>query len=298
MPNVTANGIQIEYETFGNKTDSPILMIMGNGTQMIAWDDPLCEKLANAGHLVIRYDNRDVGLSTKFGETGVPDVNEAITNFFSGKPVNAPYTLDDMSDDAVGLLDVLGIKKAHICGGSLGACIAQTVAYRHPKHTHSLISIYGTTGNIELPPPKPEALAVFSTPYPEGREAIIEHSLNNLKTLAGPGFPFDEEWHRNYAANAYDRCFYREGSARHTIATLAHGSRKKALTAVVAPTLVVHGSEDPIMVVEGGKETAEVIPNSELMLIDGMGHDLPRLGGAWDQITDKIIEFTAKVDAN
>ena len=297
MPNVTANGIQIEFETFGNENDTPILLIAGANTQMIGWDEPLCRKLEDAGHFVIRYDNRDVGLSTKMEDAGIPDLLEGINNYFAGKPVSTPYTYNEMSDDAVGLLDALGIEKAHVCGASLGAGVAQTVAYRHPDHVLSLISVYGTTGNPELPPPKPEAIAVFTTPAPEEREAIIQHTVNNMKVLAGSGFPFDEEWHSKYAACSYDRCYYIAGAVRHNTATLGHGNRKESLKSITAPTLVVHGTEDPIVVIEGGKETAEVIPNAEFMLIEGMGHDASKLGGAWDQITDRIIEFTAKVDS-
>jgi pimeloyl-ACP methyl ester carboxylesterase len=298
MPNVEANGIRIEYEAFGDKNDSTILLIAGNGVQMIGWDDLLCEKLAKANHYVIRYDNRDVGLSTKFEEDGLPNIVEAIQDSRKGKPINASYTYDEMADDAVGLLDAIGISKAHICGASLGAGIAQIVAYRHSDRVLSLISIYGTTGNPELPPPKPEAAAVFVIPPPEGREAIIQHNVNSMKILAGTGFPFDEVWHKDLATHEYDRCYYVAGSARHVLSSIAHGNRKQALSSITAPTLVVHGSEDPIMPLEGGKETAEVIRGAELMVIEGMGHDFPKLGGAWDQITDRIIEFIATADAN
>ena len=292
MPNVTANGIQIEYETFGDKDKSPILLIIGISTQLIAWDVSLCEKLANAGHYIVIFDNRDIGLSSKLEDAGIPDVMAAVGNFMSGKPVNAPYTYDEMADDAVGLLDALGIKNAHICGQSMGAAIAQTIAIRHPQRTTSLISIYGSTGNPELPPPAPYILQILTTPIPEEREAWINQVVENNRLFHGSGFPFDEKWHRNLAERSYDRNFYPDGFYRQLLAGIAHGNRKPALTKLRIPALVIHGAEDPLVPVEAGKDTAEAIPNAELMLIEGMGHDMPKLGGAWDQITDRIIEFT------
>jgi pimeloyl-ACP methyl ester carboxylesterase len=297
MPNVKANGIEIEYDTFGDKSASPILMIIGLGNQMTSWDDPLCEKLANAGHYVIRFDNRDVGLSTKMEEAGMPDILAAFTQIAERKPVNASYTLDHMADDAVGLLDVLNIEKAHICGMSMGAAICQTLGIRHPNRVLSLIPVYGTTGNPKLPQPTPEAMQVLMTPPPEGREAVIENRMNTFKIVKGKGFPFDEAWHRDLATRNYDRNHCPEGVGRQLLAILAHGNRKPALANVTAPTLVIHGKDDPLVPVEGGIDIAETIPNAELMLIEGMGHDQPKLGGAWDQITDRIIEFTAKVDS-
>lgn len=295
MPNVTANGIQIEYETFGENTSPPLLLIIGLGGQMILWEEKLCKQLAEEGLYVIRFDNRDSGLSTKFDEAGVPDIMEVFTARMKGEEITAPYTLDDMADDAVGLLEALGIEKAHICGMSMGAAIAQTIAIRHPSYVLSLISIYGTTGDPELPQPKPEAFNVFITPPPEEREACIQHLINGFKTLAGPGFSFDEEWHRKIEGQCYDRAFYPQGVALQLAAIVAHGNRKPALASVTAPTLVIHGTDDPIVLVEGGKDTAEAIPGAELLLIEGMGHDLPTGKGAWPQIIDAIIAHTRKV---
>lgn len=271
MPNVTANGIQIEYETFGENTSPPLLLVIGLGGQMIFWEEKLCKQLAEEGLYVIRFDNRDSGLSTKFDEAGVPDIMEVFTARMKGEEITAPYTLDDMADDSVGLLETLGIEKAHICGMSMGAAIAQTIAIRHPSYVLSLISIYGTTGNPELPQPKPEVFNVFITPPPEEREGCIQHFINGFKTLAGPGFPFDEEWHRKIADQSYDRAFYPQGVALQLAAIVAHGNRKSALASVTAPTLVIHGTDDPIVLVEGGKDTAETIPGAELLLIEGMG---------------------------
>ena len=292
MPNVKANGIQIEYETFGEPKSPPLLLIIGFGSQLIFWGDELCEQLAQRGHYVIRFDNRDVGLSSKLEEAGVPNIGALLR----GETINIPYTIEDMADDAVGLIDALGIEKAHICGMSMGGMIAQTVAINHPRRVLSLISIYSTTGNPELPPPTPEAMEILLTPPPVEREANIEHTIKLFRTIAGPGFPFDEEWHRKLAAQAYDRAFYLQGVARQFVAIWTQKNRKPALASVSVPTLVIHGSDDPLVPVEGGKDTAEAVPEAELIIIEGMGHDLPH-GGAWPQIIDAIVDHTHKVDA-
>jgi len=251
MPNVSANNIQIEYEAFGDPNSPPLLLINGFGSQLIFWDEELCGQLAQSGLYVIRFDNRDVGLSSKLEEAGLPKLGALLR----GESIDIPYTIEDMADDAVGLLDALGIEKAHICGVSMGGMIAQAVAINHPQHVLSLISIYSTTGNPELPPPTPEAM------------------------------------------EAYDRAFYLEGAARQFAAIFTQKNRKPALALVSVPTLVIHGIDDPLVSVEGGKDTAEAIPGSELILIDGMGHDLPHVGGAWPQIIDAIVDHAQKVGA-
>ena len=293
MPRVIANGIQIEYETFGNPSARPLLLIIGLGGQMIHWDDDLCKDLAGRGHYVIRYDNRDVGLSTKFEAAGVPNLMEVFGKIMQGEKIQAPYTLDDMADDGAGLLDALGIRKAHLCGMSMGGMIAQTIAIRHPSRVLSLISIYSNTGNPELPQPKPEVMGLLVAPPPEEREANVAHMIGVFKALAGPGFPVDETWTRKILAASYDRCFYPQGVARQLVAILAHGNRKPALASVKAPTLVIHGTADPLVSVEGGKDTANAIPGAELMLIEGMGHDLPH-DGAWPRIVEAITAHTLK----
>jgi pimeloyl-ACP methyl ester carboxylesterase len=293
MSKVTANGIQIEYETFGTPSGRPLLLIIGLGGQLIQWDEGLCQDLARRGHYVIRFDNRDTGLSTKFDKAGVPDLGETFGKMMRGEKISAPYTLDDMADDAAGLLDTLGIQKAHICGMSMGGMIAQTIAIRHPSRVRSLISIYSTTGNPELPQPKPEVMGLLTTPPPKEREANIEHMVGLFKRIAGPGFPVDEEWTRKIMAQGYDRCFYPQGMVRQLVAILAHGNRKTALALVKVPTLVIHGTQDPLVSVEGGKDTAKAIPGAQLMLIEGMGHDLPH-GGAWPRIVEAITSHTLR----
>jgi pimeloyl-ACP methyl ester carboxylesterase len=295
MPNISANGIQIEYETFGNDSCPPLLLIMGLGAQMIFWPDEFCEMLANGGHYVIRFDNRDVGLSSKFEEAGVPDIMEVMSSVLQGEKVKTPYSLDDMADDAIGLLDSLDIETAHICGLSMGGMIAQVVAYRYPSRVLSLFSIMSTTGNPELPQGTPEALAVLFSPVPEEREENIEYNVKVQQTIGSPGFPFDEDWIREVTARCYDRCFCPEGAARQTAAIIAHGNRKPSVATITVPTLVIHGSEDPLVPVEAAKDTAESIPGAELLIIDGMGHDLPR--EVWPQLVDVIAAHTQKVNS-
>jgi len=293
MPSVDANGIQIEYETFGDLSGRPLLLIIGLGGQMIHWDGDLCKDFAARGHYVIRFDNRDVGLSTKFGKAGVPNLPEIFGKLLRGEKVNPPYTLDDMANDAVALLDALHIPKAHLCGMSMGGMIAQTIAIRRPERVLSLTSIYSTTGNPQVPQPKPEIIALLTAPPPAERQAFIEHMLRLMKAISGPGFPPDEPWTRKIMEETYDRSFYPEGVARQLVAILTQGNRVPALSSVKVPSLVIHGTGDPLVSVEGGKDTARAIPGSELMLIEGMGHDLPH-GGAWPRIVEAIAKHTQR----
>jgi pimeloyl-ACP methyl ester carboxylesterase len=262
-------------------------MIGGLATQLIHWDEDLCRDLAQRGHYVIRFDNRDAGLSTKCDEP--KQVNLAQQGGLS----SPPYTLDDMADDAVGLLDALGIGKAHICGTSMGGMIAQTVAIRHPSRVLSLISIYSTTGNSDLPPPKPEVIELLLAPAPRERDAYLQHMVLLYKAMAGRGFAFDEAWARMITGKAYDRSFSPEGTARQINAVRTQTNRKKALASVSAPTLVIHGTDDPVVPVDAGRDTAEAIPGAHLLLIEGMGHDLPH-GGAWPKIVEAIAAHTQK----
>ena len=212
----------------------------------------------------------------------------------SGDKSGVPYTIEDMADDGAGLLDALGIPCAHICGMSMGGMIAQTIALRHPSRVLSLTSIYSNTGNPELPQPKPEVLSALFAPPPAERMANIEHMIGVFKMIAGHGFPFDEEWTRRKMAESYDRCFYRKGRARQMLAIVAQSNRRDTLASIKVPVLVIHGTDDPAVPVEAGKETAAVIPGAKLILIEGMGHDLPH-GGAWPQIVEAITAHTLKV---
>ena len=218
MPQANVNGIQIEYKTFGSPQDRPLLLIIGLGGQLIHWDESLCRDLVALGHYVICFDNRDAGLSTKFDETGEPDIIGTLGKILQGDKSGVPYSIEDMADDAAGLLDALGISAAHICGMSMGGMIAQTLALRHPRKLLSLTSIYSHTGNPELPQPKPEVMAALVTPPPVKRTANIEHMLGVFKILAGSRFPVDEEWTRRIMAESFDRSFHPQGEARQLIA--------------------------------------------------------------------------------
>jgi pimeloyl-ACP methyl ester carboxylesterase len=290
MPAVSANGIQIEYDTFGDDSSPALLLIIGAGGQMIYWEFEFCESLAKRGLFVIRFDNRDAGLSTKFDEAGIPDMMAAM----EGKPVAAAYSLDDMAADAVGLLDALGIQKAHICGASMGGMIAQIISYRYPERLLSLTSIMSSTGNPELPQMKPEVLAAVFKPVPAEREAYIEHNVNLWRMLWSPGFPFDEKRLRRVLAEGYDRSYYPPGMIRQSLAVLKNGYRKSLIASIKAPTLIIHGDEDPLMSVEGGKEISQLIPSAKLLIINGMGHDMPK--EVWSQITDAIYDHAVQAN--
>ena len=292
MPKANANNIQIEYETFGDPSSKPLLLIMGLGAQMIAWRKEFCKQLVSQGFYVIRFDNRDVGLSTKFESAGVPDVIKVLNAVQTGTYVETPYSLEDMADDAVGLLDALNIGKAHICGASMGAYIAQIIAFRHPTRVFSLTSIMGSTGNPDLPPSTREVRRALLSPIPPKREAYIEARIKRMRLLYGSGFPFDEQQAHTYVAASYDRSFYPQGFSRQLIAIRTNGNRKPKLTTIRVPTLVIHGAEDPLVPVEGGKDTAEAISNAKLLIIEGMGHSLPP--ETWPQIVDAITENARK----
>lgn len=292
MSNVEANGINIEYEAFGDPGAPPLLLIMGLGTQMIAWDEKLCLELAGRNHWVIRFDNRDVGLSSKNEEWGGPDLAKTIKTMMSGMEYEPPYTIEDMAADAVGLLDVLGVEKAHVCGGSMGGFIAQTMALNHPDRVISMTSIYSHTGNPELPGPEPEIMQYLMTPVPEEPEVYVEHMMKIFKACAGPGFSFEEQWYRNYLKNVVRRSFFPLGRTRHLLAVMSQKNRKEALGSLDIPTLVVHGTKDPLVNPAGGADTAEAIPNAELLMIEGMGHDLPHGRGPWPRIIDAVAAHT------
>jgi len=265
MPKAKANNIEIEYDTFGDPSSKPLLLVAGLGTQMIWWREEFCEKLVDKGFYVIRFDNRDVGLSTK---------------------VSAPYNLQDMADDAISLLDALNVDKAHICGASMGGSIVQAMAIKYPARILSLTSIMSTTGRADLPPAKPEAMKLLMMPAPEERDGYIEYYVKLWRVLYGSGFPFDEEDGHEMAAKSYDRSFYPPGIDRQVMAISVSGSRKTKLASVNVPTQIIHGGDDPIVSVEGGKDTAETIPGAELLIIEGMGHALPP--EVWPQIIDAI----------
>ncbi len=275
MPKANVNNIEIEYETIGDPISKPLLLIAGLGSQMLAWSDEMCEIFANRGFFVIRFDNRDVGLSTKFEDAGLPDFLEINAAYSRGEIPEVPYTLEDMAGDAVGVLDALNIDKAHICGASMGGMIAQVLAYRHPSRVLSLTVIMSTTGNPDLPQPKPEILAQFFAPVPSEREGFIEEMVKRGRLIHGT-FAYDEDQSKEYWTKEYDRSYYPEGITRQLAAMAVPSNLKPKLAAIRAPTLVIHGREDPLNHVEAGKDIATAIPGAELLILDGMGHSFPR----------------------
>lgn len=275
MAKVPANGIEIEFESFGREGDPAVLLIMGFGSQLTRWRVSLCEGLAAQGLRVIRFDNRDVGKSTHLSDLRVPRLPELMMKAAAGEPVDPPYTLDDMAADCAGLLDALGIERAHIVGASMGGMIAQLFAIHYPQRTRSLVSIMSTTGRRDLPQSTPEALAAISTPPPSGeREDRIESLIALRKVIGSPGYPATEEELRASAEVDVDRVPYDPaGLVRQMAAILAAEPRNAALGKVTAPTLVLHGAEDPLVRVEGGRDTAASIPGAELVIVPGMAHD-------------------------
>ena len=291
MPRVKTGVVELEYETFGDPADPALLLVMGLGAQMIAWDEGFCEALAGEGHYVIRFDNRDVGLSTRFDEAGLPDMPAIVAALSAGKRPDLAYTLDDMADDAVALLDHLGVVQAHICGASMGGMIVQCMALRHPDRVATMTSIMSTTGDRSLPQATPEAMAALTSPVPPDLPGFIERSLSNGKVIGSPGFPFREEERRARAERIFHRGLSPAGTARQMAAIVAHGDRTPGLRGLTLPTLVIHGAADPLVPLTGGEATAAAIPGAELLVIEGMGHDVPR--DTWPQIIPAISKLTA-----
>ena len=288
MPQITANGIQLEYETHGDPTNPPLLLIMGLGAQLTLWPIELVEALVARGYHVIRYDNRDIGLSQKFGAHGIPKFRRVALMRLLGLRAKLPYRLTDMAADAMGLLDALGIKQAHVVGASMGGMIAQLVAATYPERVLSLTSIMSTTGNRKVPPARKEAMAALLDRAPAGAtlEDVLPIGFRVSKAIGSPGYPADETRLRERIERDFKRSFYPEGAARQISAILDDGDRRKRLKAVKAPTLVIHGLDDPLVPVEGGRDTAAHIPGAQLLEIPGMGHDLPL--GLVEQIADAI----------
>lgn len=277
MPIAKSNGIEIFYDAFGKASDPAVLLIMGLATQMIGWPDALCERIAAQGYRVIRFDNRDIGLSSKI--EGGPRYNLpwAIAKAWMGLGVQSPYSLDDMARDAVGLLDALDIDKAHIVGASMGGMIAQIVAARYPDRCLSLTSIMSTSGDRRLPGPTRAAFVPMRGKRPPlgDREATIRFGMSVLRAIGSPGYPTPDDELRALVARAVDRSVYPAGFPRQLLAILANGSRVELLKTIRMPTLVLHGEGDPLVPVEGGRDTARLIPDAKLVTIPGWGHDMP-----------------------
>ncbi len=290
-----ANGIELCYEIFGAPDAEPLVLIMGLGAQMIHWDDEFCQDLAGRGFRVIRFDNRDIGKSTRMsGGKPLRPLELLKLKIFKIAP-EAPYKLWDMASDVVGLLDALGISKAHIVGASMGGMIAQEIAMQHPDRALSLTSIMSSTGNPKLPPPTREASAMLLAPPPTSKEEYLDRFGKTWKLLRGGSFPLDEAKDIDRAERTYARGLNPAGVGRQLRAILASGNRKDRLGSIKIPTLVIHGTIDPLVRVEAGKDTAASIPGAKLLLIEGMGHALPI--PMWPAIIGAITEHARGVRA-
>jgi pimeloyl-ACP methyl ester carboxylesterase len=284
-------GIDIVYQRIGNPDSPAVLLIMGGGAQCIHWPDSFCYGLVDRGVEVIRFDNRDVGLSTHMTGAPPPDLRAALAGDLS----SVSYTLSDMAADTVGLLDALGFGKVHVVGASMGGGIAQTMAIEHPVRVRSLTSLMSTTGNMSVGQPSPEVLRdVFSGPPAVTRDEVIQQMVRAFRIVGSPTYPSDENELAARIGRAYDRCYDPVGFARQAIATVASGDRTERLRQLNVPTLVIHGLADRMCDPSGGRATAEAVPGAELVLIEGMGHGLPP--GLRPQLAACIADFVWRVE--
>jgi pimeloyl-ACP methyl ester carboxylesterase len=279
------------YSTFGDRSNPAMLLVMGLGTQMIAWQEEFCEKLAGRGFFVIRYDNRDVGRSTHFRDHPPPTRAELVTRRFK----RLAYTLDDMADDGMRLLDHLGIERAHVVGASMGGMIAQVMAARHRDRVLSLTSIMSTTGSRRVGNPALRVYPFFLGRPPDGRDAFVERILKMFALIGSPGFDGSQDDLRDIAVRSYERDHTTSGTQRQLAAILAAGNRTRDVKRIEAPTLVVHGAKDRMISRTGGKATAKAIDGARLMMVEGMGHDMPR--EIWPRLIDAITDNAVRAGA-
>jgi len=268
------NGIRLAYESFGPDEAPTVLLIMGLGCQLVRWNIELCDRLVALGYRVIRFDNRDCGRSTHLDDAFAPAI---LTAMNGGAPLAVPYTLEDMAADAIGLLDALGIHAAHVAGASLGGAVAQVIAARYPKRTLSLTTIMSSSGHPGLPPPTPAAAQALFAPLPRimSRESIVADAIRRYRAVGSPAYPSDEDRIRHLFALEYDRGFNPRGVVRQLGALIASGDRRPLLRTITAPTVVLHGRDDPLIRVQCGEDVARNIPGALMRVIDGMGHDFP-----------------------
>lgn len=291
VPTASANGIEIAYETFGDPSHPTILLVMGLGAQMVQWDEGVCALLVARGHHVVRFDNRDVGQSTWI-DTPELDIPTAVMSALMGDTSQVPYLLSDMAADAVGLLDHLGIDRAHVVGASMGGMIAQAMAIEHPARVATLTSIMSTTGEPMVGQPSPSISEVLLAPRPEGRDEAIEFGVQIAKAISFPEH-FDEERVRALATLSYDRGNNPEAVGRQLLAVVASGSRAEGLARLDLPALVVHGRADPLVDFSGGQRTAELIAGADFIALDDMAHDMPQVH--WTMVADAIAGLTHRV---
>jgi pimeloyl-ACP methyl ester carboxylesterase len=289
---IRTGDLEIAYETFGDPASPPLVLVMGLATQMLGWPQGFCEGLAERGFHVVRFDNRDVGLSTHLDDKPAGDLGALLRGDLS----SASYTLSDMATDTVGLLDALGFDSVHLVGASMGGMIAQTVAIEHPERVRTLTSIMSTTGDPTVGGPTQAAMAVLLRPPATDREAAIEGAVGAYRVIGSPGYPLDEEALREQAGLAYDRAYDPNGVSRQLAAIYASGDRTPKLADVQLPTLVIHGDSDALVGVTGGRATAAAIPGAELEILEGMGHNFPR--ELWGTIADRIAAHAGRARAD
>jgi pimeloyl-ACP methyl ester carboxylesterase len=295
MAQVQANGITLEYDEHGDPAAPPVLLVMGLGAQMTLWPQELVDALVERGFRVIRYDNRDIGLSHKFEGAKAPGIVKLMLLSKVGLKPKVPYTLADMADDGIGLLDALGIDKAHIVGASMGGMIAQHMAFSHPERVLTLTSIMSTTGHRKLPQGSREAIGVL-TKRPESTDenVLVEHGVKVAHAIGSPGYRSDPERLRERTRALIQRSFYPAGMPRQFAAIIADGDRRERLQSVKAPTLVIHGEDDPLVPLAGGEDTAAHVRGARLKTMPGMGHDLPL--ELVDEIADAIAAHARSVE--
>ncbi len=287
METAAVNGIEICFDTVGDKSDPAVLLIMGLGGQLIVWDDSICNDLADRGFFVIRFDNRDVGLSSHFDSLGAPNLIE----IFMGAHDKAPYRLADMAADTVGLLEHLSLSAAHIVGVSMGGMIAQQMAIDHPEVVLSLASIMSTTGDRSVGQTRPEIIAALVSGLPITFDEQIEKQITMAELLSSPGYGFDPSYARDRVMRSIDRANHPVGTLRQLAAIFASGDRTSALGKVEVPTVVIHGDSDPLIDISGGRATAAAIPGARFVEISGMGHEIPPK--VWPRIRDEILNNIA-----
>ena len=291
MPTIESNGLTIAFDEIGRGNPRPLLLVQGLGGQLIHWDDAFCHRLADSGHHVIRFDNRDAGCSSVLDHLGVPDVEEVALRFFSGEPVVPPYSMDDMADDAWGLLDALGVTRAHLCGVSLGGMIVQVMAIRAPERALSLTSISASNGDPALLTPTDAALGALMAPAGVDRDGAIARSVAYNRVVGSPAYPASDATLERRAAATYDRAHHPDGGLRQLAALIGHGNRHAALSELNVPALVIHGKDDPLMPLAAGLATAEAL-GARLLAVEGMGHDVPE--PLWPAIVDAITARTTE----
>lgn len=275
MPRAKVNGLELAYELHGDPAGQPLILSMGIASQMVMWPPGFLESLVEEGFYVIAYDYRDIGQSTYLDHLGTPPMAEFILRRATLRSVPAPYRLEDIADDVAGLMDVLGIDAAHMAGVSMGGMVAQTVAIQYPQRVRTLTSLMSTTGGIRESVGAPRALLGLLKPVKPGRDALLERYAEFYEVLAGSRYAVDHEALRERVSKAFDRGLHPAGFSRHFAAILASGDRTEALSKLSLPTLVIHGTEDPLVPLVGGKATAKAIPHARAMWIEGMGHTLP-----------------------